>query len=71
MDVCGRVGVLQASMRACRFEPLPEMRTSSLLGRGELGREDIVALLSHSEVVGSVGKQIGLRNAQNGILSAY
>ena len=42
MDVYGRAGVLQASMRACRFEPLPEMRTSSLLGEGELSWEDIV-----------------------------
>ena len=45
MDVCGRAGVLQASMRACRFEPLPEIRTSSLLGEGVLGWEDIVVFV--------------------------
>jgi hypothetical protein len=47
MDVSGRAGVLQASMRACKFEPLPEMRTSSLLGPSELGWEDIVGFCCH------------------------
>ena len=51
MEVWGRSEVLQASMRACRFVPPPEMRTRSLLGVlevvGGLARaeDDILTLL--------------------------
>ena len=55
-DVCGSKGVLQASIRVCRFEPLPEMRTRRRLwldlglGGGGGGAEAVGGVEGEGEV---------------------